>query len=108
MMNDREDSGHALLILGIKPKDKAAHGGVMSKEEKKKHGDMAMKEMHEAMQRGDHAAMSAAMRAHAAIHDDDGEEYDHDDDGDHSGDGELPEMSDEASAMPEGPSVDEG
>jgi hypothetical protein len=95
MMDDHSDSGHALLILGIKPKDKAAHGGVMSKEEKKHHGEMAMKEMHEAMQRGDHAGMSAAMRAHHAIHEDDGEEYDHED-------------GEDAEAMPEGPSVDEG
>lgn len=87
------DKGHALLILGIKPKGKAAHGGVMSKEEKKKHGAAAMKEMHAAMQKGDHEAMSAAMRAHAAIHDDDdAEEY---------------EDKDGPDAMPEGPSSGE-
>lgn len=68
-----------MSLLGLKPRElKLEHGG-MTHEERMKHGHAAMKEFAEAMQRGDHAGMSAALRAHAAAHDADGEEYDHPD-----------------------------
>lgn len=78
-----------LEVLGIKPgkggasTDHPDHPDHMTHEERLHHGHLAMKEFHEAVQRGDHAAMSAALRAHHAVHDNDGDEYDHEEpDGD--------------------------
>jgi hypothetical protein len=72
------DEHGALIILGVKPKaDEAAHGGAFTPEEKAVHGKKAMEEFILAHKRGDAHAMSAALRAHHAIHQDDADEYEH-------------------------------